>query len=89
MTATRRLVASLAADVCVARASGWRVRKTRQRQLPSKAVTSVITQGGLQDDAAGLARPRRAYEGRQRASIQPGLIWDASTGYRRREGETL
>jgi hypothetical protein len=60
MTAARRLAAILAADVGGARASGWHVRKPRQPQLPSKAVTSVITGAGL-----------RGPEGLMKAASEP------------------
>ena len=45
------------------------VREHRDGTSENRA-NGRFPQGGLQD-AAGLARPRRAYEGRQRASFRP------------------
>jgi hypothetical protein len=65
MTAARRLAAILAAGVGVARASGWHVRKPRQRQPSSKAVTR-------RKEACKTPRPMRRQGGRMKAAS--GLI---------------
>ena len=71
--AHRRLAAILAANVGGREHRVGNVRQPSQRQLPSKTVNSVVTQGGLQD-AAGRARAKRACKGRQRASFRPAAL---------------
>jgi hypothetical protein len=70
MTAARRPASILAADVGLREHRDGTPENRAQRQLPSEAITRVITQGGL-EHAAGRARARRACEGRQRASFRP------------------